>query len=291
VLAEPPGRIALRRRFDRAAGGYDAAARLDEEVAARMLERLEYMRTAPARILDAGAGTGRDARALAARFRGAQVITLDFSAGMLRQAACGRGRLARWFGSPALALCGDIRRIPLATASVDLVWSNLVLHWLDDAAQAIREFARVMRPEGLLMLSAYGPDTLRELAAASARTLGGSRVRRFADMHDVGDMLVAAGFSNPVMDAERITLTYADARALLADLRATAQSAGGSSGTRGLGGRRGIDALCAALDEQRTKGRLAVTFEIAYGHAWKATPTRTAEGHAIMRAAFPRRPA
>lgn len=256
-----------------------------------MIERLEYMRIAPARILDAGAGTGRDARSLSARFRGAQVVALDFSAGMLRQAASGRRLVARWLGRPWLAMCADVRQIPLAGASVDLVWSNLVLHWIDDPERAIREFARVLRPEGLLMLSAYGPDTFAELAAASAKALGSSRVRRFADMHDVGDMLVAAGFSNPVMDAERITLTYADARAFLADLQATAQSATGLARERGLGGRRGIEALRGALDEQRRDGRLAVTFEIAYGHAWKATPTRTAEGHAIVRARFPRRPA
>ncbi len=256
-----------------------------------MIERLEYMRIAPALILDAGGGTGRDARSLSARFRGAQVVALDISAGMLRAAPAGRGLVARWFGGPTLAVCADVRQIPLAGASVDMVWSNLVLHWVDDPAQAIREFARVLRPEGLLMLSAYGPDTFGELAAASAKALGSSRVRRFADMHDVGDMLVAAGFSNPVMDAERMTLTYADARAFLADLRATAQSVAGPPPARGLGGRRGIEALRGALDERRRQGRLAVTFEIAYGHAWKATPTHTAEGHAILRAAFPRRPA
>jgi len=290
VDAKQSGRRALRRRFDRAAAGFDQAAPLYAEVGARMRERLDYMRLSPARIVDVGAGTGRDLRELAARYPGASRIAVDASIGMLREAQASRGMFSRLLGRGTRAVCADAARLPLATASVDLLWSNLALHWLDDPLAALREFARVTRRDGLVMFSAYGPDTLRELDDASSRLPGGSRVRRFPDMHDLGDMLVAAGFSNPVMDAERITLTYADAKAFLADLRATAQSAGGSPcGASGLAGRARISALAAALDAQRGAGRLGIGFEISYGHAWKGVPKHTPEGHAVIRTEFPRR--
>ncbi len=263
-----------------------------------MRDRLDYIRLAPARIVDVGAGTGRDLRELAARYPGASRLAVDASLGMLRRAQASRGMVSRLLGRGTLAVCADARHLPLAASSVDLVWSNLALHWIDDPMAALREFARVLRPEGLVMFSAYGPDTLRELADASSRVPGGSRVRGFPDMHDLGDMLVEAGFSNPVMDAERLTLTYADAKAFFADLRATGQSAGGlhggagglHGGAGGLSGRARLAALAEALDARREGGRLAIGFEVSYGHAWKGVPKRTPEGHAIIRADFPRRP-
>ena len=289
--AERSRRRALRRRFDRVARGFDKAALLDAEVGARMRERLDYMRLAPARIVDIGAGTGRDLRVLATRYPGSMCIGVDASLGMLRQAQASRGMVSRLLGRGTRAVCADARQLPLAASSVDLVWSNLALHWVDDPLAALQEFARVLRPEGLVMFSAYGPDTLRELAEASSQVPGGSRVRGFPDMHDLGDMLVAAGFSNPVMEAERLTLTYADAKALFADLRTTAQSAGGLPGrATGLAGRARVSALADALDARRREGRLAIGFEISYGHAWKGVQKRTPAGDAIVRTDFARRP-
>lgn len=280
---------AARRRFDRAAAGYDRFAQLDAEVGARMLERLDYMRIEPACILDAGAGTGRDARVLARRYAGACVLVLDASAGMLRQSRAARGLLARLRGRAPHEVCADMEALPIARGALDLVWSNLALHWSDDAPRVFGEFARTLRTDGLLMFSTYGPDTLAELSAASQDAFGASGVRRFLDMHDLGDMLVAAGFSDPVMDMERITLTYADAGAFLADLRATAQG-GATSPRRGLGGRARIGALRAALDARRLEDRLSITFELVYGHAWKARPTHSADGRAIVQAPSSKRP-
>jgi len=262
---------ALRRRFDRAAPGYDEAARLDAEIGARMLERLDYVRVSPGRILDAGAGTGRDARALAKRYPDADVVALDHSVDMLQRGASSRGLMDRLRGRGVRAVCADVAGLPVAAASTDLVWSNLVLHWLGEPRLTLGEFARVLRPEGLLMFSAYGPDTFIEL--------GESRARGFVDMHDLGDMLVACGFSNPVMDMERLTVTYADAAAFLADLRATAQA---SIAAR----RGGFAGLSDRLDALRAGQRLSVSFEIVYGHAWKAAQGRNADGHAVVSAAI-----
>jgi malonyl-CoA O-methyltransferase len=281
VDADALRRRRTRRRFDRAARGYEQSAKLEAEIAARMLERLDYVRLAPSRILDAGAGSGRDARALAKHYRGAQVVALDASIGMLRAMRSATGFVTRLLSRAPEGVCGDLSQLPFPGAAFDLAWSNLALHWVRDPLDAFRECARVLRTGGLFMFSAYGPDTFREL-----RALQPAGFPAFVDMHDLGDMLGACGLAAPVMDMERLTLTYADARAFFADLQATAQT---TAAGPGLGGRQRILALGQALDAQRVDGRLPVSYEIVYGHAWKVPARRTAEGHAIVRADFAKR--
>jgi malonyl-CoA O-methyltransferase len=269
-----------RKRFERAAPSYSGASRIEAEIGARVLERLDYVKLAPRRVLDAGSGPLRDARLLGKRYRDAEILALDFSSAMLR---AGRRRW-RFFERNAPVLVGaDFARIPLAAGSVELVWSNMALHWAADPLAALREFHRVLAVEGLLMFSTLGPDTLAELRAAA----GSSRVHAFADMHDVGDMLVAAGFAEPVMDAERITLLYDDGAALLADLRKSGQTCARATPIgqtrRGLAGRAFLGRLHAGLAAQRRDGKLPVSYEVVYGHAWKAAPTRTADGRSVVR--------
>jgi malonyl-CoA O-methyltransferase len=269
-----------RRRFERAAGTYDDAARLEAEVGARMLERLDYVRVAPRRILDAGAGTAREAQRLAQRYRDTSLIALDFSLAMLRRAQRGGGFLSRLFaGRRPLPVCADFERLPLASGSVGLVWSNMALHWLDEPLGALREFQRVLANEGLLMLSTLGPDTLKELRAAA----GERRVHRFMDMHDLGDRLVAAGFSAPVIDMEVITVTYPDTEAFLAELRASGQTGVRADRPRGLAGRRFLARLHESLRAQVRGDRLPATFEVVYGHAWKGTPRAAGADTAVVR--------
>jgi len=280
-VPEAPGLIdrrAVRARFERAAPSYAGASRLEAEIGARMLQRLQYVKLAPRRVLDAGSGPGREAKALARRYPGAPQIALDISLGMLR-AAARRGVLGRWFGGPApQPVCADFARLPLATASVGLVWSNMALHWAAEPLAALREFHRVLQTESLLMLSTLGPDTLSELRAAAGET----RVHRFADMHDIGDMLVAAGFSAPVMDMERVTIVYPDGETLFGDLRASGQTCALAARSRGLAGRRFRVALTERLAAQRRDAGLPVTYEVLYGHAWKPAPARAADGRAIV---------
>ena len=215
-----------------------------------MLERLDYVKLAPHRILDAGSGPARDASALGTRYRGAEIIALDYALAMLP-------RPRRWFKGHTLAVCGDLARLPLAPQSVELVWCNMALHWLNEPLTAFREFARVLAPEGLLMFSTLGPDTLKELRAAA----GEARVHAFIDMHDLGDMLMAAGMQAPVMDMELVRMEYASGTKLLDDLRASGQTNARADRARGLAGRGFLRGLRAAP--------LSATYEVVYGHAWR----------------------
>jgi len=271
-------RLRARRRFERAARTYTAAAKLEAEVASRMLDRLDYVRLAPSRVLDAGSGPPQNL--FRKRYAGAQIVAIDFALHMLH------ARKKKLFEvNPPRAVCADLARLPLAAASVDLVWSNMALHWSADPLAALREFHRVLATDGLLMFSTLGPDTLGELRAAA----GDARVHRFADMHDLGDMLIEAGFATPVMDMERLTFLYDGADALIADLRATGQTAARvDMPLRGLGGRHFLAELKAKLNAARRDGKLAVSYEVVYGHAWKGAPRKTADGRSIVQ--FARRP-
>ena len=288
----------LRRRFALAAASSDGADVLAREVARRMDERLDYIRVAPGRVLDLGCGTGADLPRLAERFPQATVLAADYAAPMLERAgtrvrgeAPSPGLLRRMLGKrpPALAhVVADARHLPFARASLGLVWSNLMLPALDDPLPALQEIHRTLEVDGLLMFSTLGPDSLRELRSVLPQHAG-ERVHRFIDMHDLGDALVKAGFADPVMDMEMLTLTYTDLDGLLQDLRATGASNAARRRPRGLSGRSGWAQARAAYEALRQDGRLPATFEIIQGHAWKAAPKTTEDGRSIIR--FQPRPA
>ena len=245
-----------------------------------MLERLDYIKLAPRRVLDAGCGPAREAAALADRYPQATVVLLDAALPMLRLARPRGGLITRLFTRRARpAVCAELERMPLASASIGLAWSNMTLHWAADPLAAIRELHRVLEVNALFLFSTLGPDSLKELRAAA----GAARVHPFADMHNVGDALVAAGFADPVMDAERMTVTYPGAKEFLADLRATGQTCALAARPRGLTGRRFGSSLHVALDGARRAGKLEVTYEVVYGHAWKAQPRQAADGRSIVR--------
>jgi len=280
----------MRRAYSRAAASYADAAVLAREVEARMLERLQYIRLEPGRILDAGCGLGHGARFLAERYPDARVLGLDFAFPMLQHAALRRDTwLRRVFKRASVDwLCADFASVPLPAASVDLVWSNLALHCAGDPQPALKELLRVLNVGGLLMFSCYGPDTLKELRGAFAVHDASPHVHGFIDMHDLGDMLSTCGFSSPVMDMELITLTYTDVAALYADLHATGQHNVLAERRRGLTGRGLFEAVRIAYEKLRCDGRLPASFEIVYGHAWKPEPRLLADGRAIVSMPEPR---
>jgi len=254
----------VRLGFERAAGDYDRVAVLQREVGARLLERLDLLRAfRPRRVADLGAGTGRAAAALAARYRGALVVALDWSGAMLARAR----RRGPWWRRPR-CVCADLERLPFADASVDLVFSNLALQWCPAPDAAFAEFRRVLAPGGTVLFSTFGPDTLRELRAAWRGVDGREHVNPFLDLHDLGDALVRAGLAEPVMDAERLTLTYTRVEDLLRDLKGLGSRAVDEGRPRGLTTRARLAAMARAYESMRSGGRLPASFEVVYGHAW-----------------------
>jgi malonyl-CoA O-methyltransferase len=299
VTADPPrspdpfaiDSRAVRRQFARAASTYDASAVLQREVGARMMERLDLIRLTPSVILDAGCGTGEALPELAARYPQSRRVALDVALPMLLAARerirAGRSLVERLLsalggrapGSPSL-ICGDVAALPFATGSFGLVWSNLALQWVAEMPRAIAELHRVLEVGGLVTFTTFGPDTLKELRAAFAAVDAHPHVARFTDMHDIGDLLVQTGFADPVMQMEMLTLTYPDARSLARELRAIGATNATTGRRRGLTGRRRFERALAGLEAARH--RIPATFEVIYGHAWKAAPRRTPEGHAIV---------
>ena len=272
--AKPPllDRAAIRRHADRASAGYDASAVLAARLREDMVRRLEWVAFVPETVLDLGCGTGRGAAALAARWPGARVIALDASPAMLEEASRrdGAARFAR--------LLADAESIPLPDASVDLVFSNLLLPWCEDIDAVFAEVARVLKPRGLFTFTTLGPDTLVELRTAWRAADLDAALHPFTDMHDLGDGLVRAGFAEPVLDVSRFTLTYPDAVALLRDLRATGSQGAATDRARGLTGRGRLRAMEEAYEKFRSGGTLPASYEAVFGQAWGAIARPATDG-------------
>jgi malonyl-CoA O-methyltransferase len=279
--------VQVRRAFERAAATYSTAAIVPIEVERRMAEKLDYLKIEPARVLDAGCGIGSARSGLRARYPRAELVELDFSLAMLEQTRSQRGlreRLRGIGGRPREHwVCADFFRLPLRNGTLGMVWSNLALAWSSDPAATLGEFHRVLGPGGALMFSTYGPDTLKELRQAFAVVDSVAHVHAFADMHDIGDMLVAAGFDAPVMEMERINVSYADVDALALDLKRSGQTCASAARRRGLTTPRAWRRMQDEYDKLRVAGSLPVTVEIVYGHAWRGRRGVTDDGRQVVR--------
>jgi malonyl-CoA O-methyltransferase len=253
----------VRRAFGRAASDYDAAAKLQHQVRGELLERLDLVRIDPSAVLDLGTGTGHAALALKRRYPKAQVVALDLAESMLREAGR-RQTLFRRFRR----VCADAACLPFRAASFDIVFSNLMLQWCDEPDPVFAECRRVLRPGGLLTFASFGPDTLMELRRAWAAVDDHVHVGRFIDMHDLGDALVRAGLVEPVMDVERLVLTYAEVRDLMRDLKAIGAHNASAGRPRGLTGKGALGRMVAAYETLRRESRLPATYEVVFGHAW-----------------------
>ena len=282
----------VRRAFDHAAASYDAHAVLQREVCDRLLSRLDFMTLQPERVLDVGTGTGYGLAHLRQRYAAADLWALDIAPAMLHTA---RSRLPQpGWAQRALSrlspkrisqhnvLCADMDRLPLADSSMNLVWSSLALQWAHDLEATLKGMHRVLAPGGLLMFATFGPDTLKELRAAFAAVDDAPHVNRFIDLHDIGDMLVNAGFASPVMEMEMLTLTYADLKALMRDLKGIGAHNAAATRKRGLLGKSAWARLEQAYETHRMAGRLPATFEVIYGHAWAGDKTRREDGRQVI---------
>jgi malonyl-CoA O-methyltransferase len=289
----------VQRSFDHAAASYDAHAVLQREVCDRLLERLDFMRLQPERVLDVGCGTGYGLAHLRERYAAAELCALDLAPAMLGAA---RKRLPQpnWIqrnlgifapnASPlAHILCADMERLPLTTSSVNLIWSSLAMQWARDLDATLKGFHRVLAPGGLLIFATFGPDTLKELRTAFAEIDDAPHVNRFVDLHDIGDMLVHAGFNSPVMEMEMLTLTYTDLKTLMRDLKGIGAHNAATSRKRGLLGKSAWAKLEHAYETQRMEGRLPATYEVIYGHAWAGDKTQREDGRQVIQFNIDRR--
>jgi malonyl-CoA O-methyltransferase len=259
---------------------------VSHEIGRRMAERLDLVRIEPQVVLDAGPGRKHDRDLLGSRYANALLVTAQIGrvpAAGGRQAGFNQV-LRRIFGSAyrQARLAARAEQLPLPSASTDMVWSNGLLEWVEDAEAVIAEWSRVLKPGGLLMFSTLGPDTLDEVRRAFAAVDQGHHTIAFTDLHDYGDMLASHGFVTPVMDMERLSLTFAGAAEFWRDVKGL----GGNPlarRQRGLMGRAANARLQAALESQRdAAGRLTLTFEIIYGHAWKGQKQRRLDGLPVV---------
>ncbi len=284
--------VEVRRAFGHAAASYDAHAVLQREVCDRLLGRLDFMKLQPARVLDVGTGTGYGLAHLHGRFPDAECCALDIAPAMLAEAHArlpqtgwAQRAVAKLTGVPARGthlVCADMERLPLAANSMQLVWSSLALQWAHDLEATLKEFHRALAPGGLLMFSTFGPDTLKELRAAFSAVDDAPHVNRFVDLHDIGDMLIHAGFAHPVMEMEMLTLTYADLKSLMTDLKGIGAHNAAAARRRGLLGKSAWARLQQAYEAHRRDGRLPATFEVIYGHAWAGDKTRREDGRQVI---------
>jgi malonyl-CoA O-methyltransferase len=252
-----------RNSFSRAAERYDEVAVLQREMGQRLLDRLELMLIEPKAVLDIGCGTGVATMELAKRYRKAQVIALDFALPMLQETR----KRGSWLRRPR-CLCADMEQLPLADSSVDLIYSNAAIQWSNDLDHTFSEFMRVLRPGGVLAFTNFGPDTLKELRMAWAEADGGSHVGQFLDMHDMGDALLNSNFAEPVLDVDRMVLTYDQVDGLMRDLKTLGANNVNRDRSRGLTSRKKIMAMREAYEQFRRDGQLPASYEVIYGHAW-----------------------
>lgn len=270
----------IRHAFGRAARSYVKHAALQREVEDRLLERLDFFEGVPLRVLDLGCGPGRASSILRKRWKSAHVIALDLALPMLRQVRPGWRR-------PLTRVCADARALPLPDASIDVLFSNLCIQWVDDLPALFDEFRRVLKPGGYATFSTFGPATLHELRSAWASADRAPHVSQFADIARIGDALMAAGFRDPVLDADYFTLTYADAASLMRELKAIGATNADSRRARGLTGKAQFRHALDAYESFRTDGALPATYEVISAHAWgpEAGQPRRSRGGEI--ASFP----
>ncbi len=257
----------IRRRFDRAAADFDSADFVHAATRDGLVERLAPLVLDAGTILDLGAATGRTGDALRKRFRRAHIVALDVSRPMLARAR----RRTSWFATLS-RVQADAEYLPFADGVFDLVVANQLLPWVPDPARLFAEVARVLKKGGVFAFATLGPDSFRELAAAWAAVDTGRHVMRFADMHDIGDALVRSGLQDPVLDVDRLTVTYENCSKLFADLTRAGARNSLAERDRGLVGRGRFGAMTDALAHAAPDGRIRLDLELVYGHCWGSGP-------------------
>ncbi len=274
----------IRRRFERAADHFDDADFVYKWTRDGLLTRLEPLLVDANTVIDLGSATGAAQRQLNKRFRKARLVSIDVAHRMLKKARAKRA----WLSKNAFAQA-SADALPLATGSADVIFANLLLPWIDDPGPVFSEVARVLRKGGIFSFATLGPDSLREISRAWATVDDGAHVKRFPDMHDLGDALVNAGLSDPVLDVDRLSVSYRSSRDLFADLTAAGARNTLQQRRQTLTGRSRYSAMSAALETAAGNEGIALDLELVFGHCWGAGPKMDPSNYRIDAAQIPRR--
>ncbi|PIP80475.1 MAG: malonyl-[acyl-carrier protein] O-methyltransferase BioC [Gammaproteobacteria bacterium CG22_combo_CG10-13_8_21_14_all_40_8] len=258
----------VSQSFSKAAVNYEKHAVLQKEVAYRLIEKLDYIKTDPKVIIDAGCGTGYCTRLLSKKFPKAKITGFDLAPGMVAYAQSKMPWYRKPFAHDQYQVA-DIRELPLEDNSVDFIFSNLSIQWISDIDLCFQEWQRILKPGGLLLFSTFGPDTLFQLKRSWAAVDNDIHVNHFTDMHDLGDSLIQQHFAQPVMDAEVITTTYDNVKQLLKELKAIGANNLSSDRAASLTGKNKLQQMFLAYEQFKTAdGWIPASWEVVYGHAW-----------------------
>lgn len=270
-------REAVGRAFGRASQSYDSAARVQAIARDELISRLSHFKLTPDVVLDLGAGTGLASTALRMHFPQANIISVDLALPMLRHARSKQvqhesawQRLRRVVGvkSPSSDwVAADAANLPLASGSVQFVFSNLMLQWCLPPDKVLAEVGRVLASDGLFLFSTFGPTTLQELRAAWAAVDDQPHVNDFIDIHDLGSAMARAGLAEPVLDLDRIIFDYAVTRDLLEELKDLGAGNSLRDRRRSLTGKNRL-AKMISIYRERYANR--ATWEVIYGSAFAA---------------------
>ena len=250
--------------FNSAAVGYEAVSVLQKTVGDRLLERLELIKISPKWILDMGSGTGLISRYLKKQYRHSSVVQMDIAVNMLRYSR----KQSRRPSSKNRFLCADADHMPIVSQSMDMIFSNLMFQWINNPDHLFAEAYRTLNSGGLLIFSTLGPDTLCELRESWNRVDDYIHVNAFIDMHDVGDALIRAGFIDPVLELEYMSLSYKNVYDLMQDLKKLGSHNINLGRRRSLTGKNKFNQMVLEYEKKKVKDRLPATYEVIYGHAW-----------------------
>ena len=246
----------IRNNFNSASSNYDDNAFLQNEIANRLAEKLKVISIKPQTIIDLGSGTGLLSKKTAEIFPNANLVCVDFAQKSLLK------------NPQNLKVCANAYELPFASNSIDFIVSNLMMQWCPDLKALFNECFRVLKPEGLILFTTFGPDTLKELKRSWSAVDSSAHVNNFIDMHDIGDQMLQSGFQSPIMEMENITLTYEKVLDLMHDLKSIgAQNVSNRSKT--LTGKTKFKKMIEMYESYRSDGKLPATYEVIYGHAWK----------------------
>lgn len=257
----------IRRRFGRAAASFDGADFVHAETREGLFARIKPLLVDAKIVVDLGTATGSANRMLEKHFRPARVIAVDIAQPMLREARKKRTWLSKTTYTQANAAA-----LPFANESVDVIFCNQLLPWFDDPTPVFLEVARVLRKGGVFAFATLGPDSLLEIRRAWASIDDQPHVNRFADMHDLGDGLINAGLQDPVLDVDRLAVSYDSHERLFSDLTAVGARNAAGARTTTLTGTRRFSAMTTALTSQDAGRKINLDLELVYGHCWGAGP-------------------